>query len=92
MIWYAHPFKEFLQFVVLHTVKGLLEVDAFSGNPCFFYDPGLSLLKIKLIIRLKVCFIPTKDFPITDTNIFKDFRMKEIRNFTSLTLIISSLL
>ena len=49
-------------------------------------------MKIKLIIRLKVCFIPTKDFPITDTNIFKDFRMKEIRNFTSLTLIISSLL
>ena len=37
-------FKKFLQFVVLHTVKGFsivneAEVDVFLEFPCFFYDP-----------------------------------------------------
>ena len=44
MIWYSHLFKNFPQFVVLHTVKGFsivneAEVDAFLGFFCFFYDP-----------------------------------------------------
>ena len=41
MVWYSHLFKNFLQFVVIHSVKGFsivteAEVDEFS---CFFYDP-----------------------------------------------------
>ena len=43
MISYSHLFKNFPQFVVIHTVKGLsvvneAEVDVFLEFPCFFYD------------------------------------------------------
>ena len=43
--WYSHLFKNFPQFVVIHTVKGFsivneAEVDAFFLElSCFFYDP-----------------------------------------------------
>ena len=44
MVWYTHLFKNFPQFVVIHTVKGFsivneAEVDAFLEFSCFFYDP-----------------------------------------------------
>ena len=44
MVWYSHVFKNFQQFVVIHTVKGFgivneAEVDVFLEFPCFFYDP-----------------------------------------------------
>ena len=44
MVWYSHLFKNFPQFVVIHTVKGFsvannVEVDVFLDFPCFFYDP-----------------------------------------------------
>ena len=44
VIWYSHPFKNFPQFVVIHTIKGFsvvneAEVDVFLEFPCFFYDP-----------------------------------------------------
>src|SRR5574340_282733 len=32
VVWYSHLFKNFLQFVVIHTVKG------FSRNRCFFLE------------------------------------------------------
>ena len=43
MVWYSHIFKNFPQFVVIHTAKGLstvnkAEVDVFLESPCFFYD------------------------------------------------------
>ena len=42
--WYSHLFKNFSQFVVIHTVKGFgvvnkAEVDVFLEFSCFFYDP-----------------------------------------------------
>ena len=45
MIWYSHLFKNFPQFVVIHTVKdfGIVskaEVDVFLELSCFFDDPG----------------------------------------------------
>ena len=45
MVWYFHLFKNFPQFVVIHTVKGFsvvneAEVDVFLEFPCFFYDPA----------------------------------------------------
>ena len=45
MIWYSHLFKNFPQFVVIHTVKGFgivnnAEVDVFLELSCFFHDPG----------------------------------------------------
>ena len=44
MVWYSHLFKNFPQFDVIHTVKGLrilseAEVDVFMEFSCFFYDP-----------------------------------------------------
>ena len=44
MIWYSHLFKNFPQFVVIHTVKGFgivnnAEVDVFLELSCFFDDP-----------------------------------------------------
>ena len=44
VIWYSHFFKNFPQFVVIHTVKGFsvvneAELDVFLEFFCFFYDP-----------------------------------------------------
>ena len=43
MVWYFHFFKNFPQFVVIHTVKGFgavnkAEADVFLEFSCFFYD------------------------------------------------------
>ena len=44
MVWYSHLFKNFPQFVVIHTVKGFnvvndAEVDVFLEFSCLVYDP-----------------------------------------------------
>ena len=44
MIWYSHIFKNFPEFVVVHTVKAFdivnkAEVDDFLELFCFFDDP-----------------------------------------------------
>ena len=44
MVWYSHHFKNFPQFVVIHTVKGFgivnkVEIDVFLELACFFDDP-----------------------------------------------------
>ena len=44
VIWYSHLFKNFPQFVVIHTIKvfsivNKAKVDVFLESPCFFYDP-----------------------------------------------------
>ena len=44
MVSYSHLLENFLQFVVIHTVKGFgivnkAEVDVFLELSCFFYDP-----------------------------------------------------
>ena len=44
MVWYSHLFQNFLQFIVIHTVKGVgivnkAEVDVFLELSCFFDDP-----------------------------------------------------
>ena len=41
MVWYSHLFKNFPQFVVIHTVKGFgivneAKVDVFLELSCFF--------------------------------------------------------
>ena len=45
MVWYSHFFQNFLQFIVIHTVKdfGILnkaEIDVFVELSCFFDDPA----------------------------------------------------
>ena len=44
VFWYSHLFKNFPQFVVIHTVNGFstvydAEVDIFLEFLCFLYDP-----------------------------------------------------
>ena len=44
MVWYSYLFKNFPQFVVIHTVKGFnvvneAETDVFLELSCFCYDP-----------------------------------------------------
>ena len=44
MVWYSHLFKNFPQFVVIHTVKGFdivnkTEEDVSLELSCFFNDP-----------------------------------------------------
>ena len=44
MVWYSHLFKNFPQFVVIHTVQGFgivnkAEIDVFLELSCFFDDP-----------------------------------------------------
>ena len=44
MVWYSHLFKNFPEFVVIHTVKSFgiaskAEVDTFLELSCLFYDP-----------------------------------------------------
>ena len=44
MVWYSHLLKNFPQFVVVHTIKGIgivhkAEVDVFLELSCFFNDP-----------------------------------------------------
>ena len=41
VVWYSHPFKNFPQFVVIHTAKGFdivnkAEIDVFLELSCFF--------------------------------------------------------
>ena len=45
MLWDFHLFKNFPQYVVIHTAKVFsvvkeAEVDVFLEFPCFFYDPA----------------------------------------------------
>ena len=45
MIWYSHHFKDFLQFVVIHTVKGFgvvskAQVHVSLEVSCIFDDPA----------------------------------------------------
>ena len=44
MVWYSRLFKNFPEFVVVHTVKGFgivnkAEVNIFLELSCFFHDP-----------------------------------------------------
>ena len=44
MVWYCHLFQNFLQFIVIHTVKdfGIVnkaEIDVFLELSCLFDDP-----------------------------------------------------
>ena len=45
MVWYSHLFRNFPQFIVIHTVEGFgvvnkVEIDVFLEFSCFFDNPG----------------------------------------------------
>ena len=50
VVWYSHLFQNFLQFVVIHTVKGFgivnkAEIDVFLALSCFFNIIHLQILE-----------------------------------------------
>ena len=55
MVWYSYFFKNFPQFVVIHTVKGFgivnkAKIDVFLELSCFFSDPvNVGNLSINLL-------------------------------------------
>ena len=74
VVWYSRLFKNFLQFAVIHTVKGFgivskAEVDVFLQLSCFFDDPAdvdtlisgsSALLKSSLNIWKFMVHVPLK--------------------------------
>ena len=43
VVWHSHLFQNFPQFIVIHTVKGIVskaEIDVFLEISCFFNDPA----------------------------------------------------
>ena len=45
VVWYSYLFKNFSEFVVIHTDKGFsivneAEIDVFLESPCFLHDPA----------------------------------------------------
>ena len=45
VVWYSHPFQNFPQFIVIHTVKGFgivnkAEIDVFLELSCYFDNPA----------------------------------------------------
>ena len=45
MVWYSHLFQNFLQFIMIHTVKGFgivnkAKIDVFLELSCSFDDPA----------------------------------------------------
>ena len=68
VVWYAHLFQNFPQFIVIHTVKGFgivnkAEIDVFLELSCFFNDPadvgnltsGSSAFSKNQLEHLEVC-------------------------------------
>ena len=61
MVLYSHLFQNFPQFIVIHTVKGIVnkaEVDVFLELSCFFNDPAdvgnlISGSSAKLTVTIK---------------------------------------
>ena len=61
MLWYSHFFMNFLQFAVVHTVKGFdivneAEVDAILEFAYFFFDTTAA--KLSHFSRVRLCVIP----------------------------------
>ena len=64
VVWYAHLFQSFPQFIVIHTVKGFgivnkAEIDVFLELSCFFDDLA------------DVCNLISGSFSKTSLNIWK---------------------
>ena len=85
MVWYSHLFMYFLQFVVIHTVKGFGIVnkakDVFLEFSCFFHDladvgnliSGSSAFsKTSLNIREKLYCFPQKE-EVAFGNMLREF-------------------
>ena len=97
MVWHSQLFKNFAQFVAIHTVKGFsvvneAEVGVSLDFPCFFYDPmeTITLIKRGLIFKVLVICLQKEDprFPTTYMNITVQFQVKSISIHMSYLILI----
>ena len=61
MVWYSHLFQNFLQCIVIHTVKGFgivnkAEIDVFLALSCFFHDPADVVAQQLLLVIPNTCY------------------------------------
>ena len=62
MVWFSHPFKNFPQFVVIHTVKDFgIIINVFLDLSCFFDD----------VADVGNLIFGSSAFPKTSLNIWK---------------------
>ena len=66
VVWYAHLFQNFPQFIVIHPVKGFgivnkTEIDVFLELSCFFDDP----VDVGHLISGSSAFSKTEDSALT---------------------------
>ena len=87
MIWYSHLFKSFLQFAMIHTVKGFsvvneTKVDVFLEFPYFLYDPA----KVGNLISGSSAFSkPSLNIQKFSVHIMLKLRLKDFKyNLTSM--------
>ena len=80
MVWYSYFFKNFPQFVVIHTVKGFsivneAEVDGFLEFACILYDPPnvYNLISVSSAIFKSSLYIWTFSVHILLKPSLKDF-------------------
>ena len=97
VVWHSQLFKNFAQFVAIHTVKGFsvvneAEVGVSLDFPCFFYDPmeTITLIKRGLIFKVLVICLQKEDprFPTTYMNITVQFQVKSISIHMSYLILI----
>ena len=67
MVWYSHLFKNFPQFVVIHTIKGfgvVSKANVFLELSCFFDDPSDVASKVMLkILQARLQQYMTRELP-----------------------------
>ena len=93
VVWYSHLFKNFPQFVVIHTVKGFgivnkAEIDVFLELSCFFDDPVdvSNFRKTQILVRFVILKFQLKNTPriyffIWFTKFMSDYTICFLLNF-----------
>ena len=92
MVWYSQLFKNFSQFVVIHTVKGFsivneAEVDVFLELPCFLHDSvnvgnlisGSSAFKKMFCCKFLIFFIERTILPCLQLLEISIFKLKVLK-------------
>ena len=103
LIWYFHLFKNFVQFFVIHRIKGLSivnEADVFLEFSCFLYDPvnvgnlisGSSVFFKTQLVHLEVFSSYTAETSLKDFEHNLTCRWNKYSNLVVWALLSTSLL
>ena len=99
VVWYSHLFKNFPQFVVIHTGRGFSivnEAEVFLEFPCFLYDPvnvgslfsgSSAFSKPSLYIWNFSVHTLLNDFRHNDTSMWKECNCTVVWTFSGIALL-----